>query len=288
MNKRKLLTLALTLCMVAILAIGGTLAYFTDKDYAKNVMTFGNVEIVQQEHERTFDAAGKTTGLKEFTDGKVLLPIVGSAQGEKDQYGMPVAKNYIDKIVTVRNEGKSDAWIRTFILMPKNLVNNQNGNLSESPLHTNLGNRFDETGNGLKNNMSVNDSLADWDWVYDSSAAAVGNVTINGCVYEVACHTVKAPIVAGDTTDPVLVGAYLDDNIDFDGTDYVMSTGGHTPTYTKITGIFETGAEDIKIYAYTQAVQAEGFETAEAAFTAAGMNETDGKPSIAFLADFEW
>ena len=32
MSKRKILSLALTLCMVAILAVGGTLAYFQDTD----------------------------------------------------------------------------------------------------------------------------------------------------------------------------------------------------------------------------------------------------------------
>ena len=46
MNKRKTLALALTLCMVAILAIGGSLAYFTDTTDAKvNAFTVGNVNI---------------------------------------------------------------------------------------------------------------------------------------------------------------------------------------------------------------------------------------------------
>ena len=45
MNKRKILTLALSICMVAILAIGGSLAYLTDTDKDVNVMTLGSVEI---------------------------------------------------------------------------------------------------------------------------------------------------------------------------------------------------------------------------------------------------
>jgi len=45
MNKKKLVTIAMALSMVAILAIGGTLAYFTSYDEASNVFTTGNVTI---------------------------------------------------------------------------------------------------------------------------------------------------------------------------------------------------------------------------------------------------
>ena len=49
MSKRKLLTLAMTVAMIAILAIGGTLAYFTDDEEATNTFTVGNVDIVLTE-----------------------------------------------------------------------------------------------------------------------------------------------------------------------------------------------------------------------------------------------
>ena len=45
MNKKKILSLALVVCVAAILAIGGTLAYFTDTDEATNTFTVGNVMI---------------------------------------------------------------------------------------------------------------------------------------------------------------------------------------------------------------------------------------------------
>lgn len=45
MSKRKILTLALALCMVAILAVSGTLAYFTAGDENTNTFTMGNVTI---------------------------------------------------------------------------------------------------------------------------------------------------------------------------------------------------------------------------------------------------
>lgn len=57
MNKRKILLLAAVLCMIAILAVGGTLAYFTDTtEVKKNVFTVGNVEIKLEEPK--WDAQG--------------------------------------------------------------------------------------------------------------------------------------------------------------------------------------------------------------------------------------
>lgn len=45
MNKRKILLLVALLSMVAILGVGGTLAYFTAEDSATNTFTVGNVKI---------------------------------------------------------------------------------------------------------------------------------------------------------------------------------------------------------------------------------------------------
>ena len=50
MSKRKILLVAAALCMIAILAVGGTLAYFTDTTEVKNnVFTVGNVKIKLEE-----------------------------------------------------------------------------------------------------------------------------------------------------------------------------------------------------------------------------------------------
>lgn len=49
MNKRKILILAMTLCMVAILAIGGTLAYFTDEADLTNTFVSGQIDITLDE-----------------------------------------------------------------------------------------------------------------------------------------------------------------------------------------------------------------------------------------------
>lgn len=90
MSKRKLLMLAVSLCMVAILAAGGTLAYFMDTDGATNVFTVGHIDI---ELDETFDP-----------DKAELMP-------GKD----------IEKIVNVNNIGANPAYVRVHIAIPSML-----------------------------------------------------------------------------------------------------------------------------------------------------------------------
>ena len=49
MNKKKLVVVIASIMMILTIAIGGTLAYFTDDEKADNVFTVGNVDIVLTE-----------------------------------------------------------------------------------------------------------------------------------------------------------------------------------------------------------------------------------------------
>ena len=55
--KKKIIALALVLCMVAVAVVGGTLAYFTADDSATNTFTVGNVTIDLVEEQ--WDAVGE-------------------------------------------------------------------------------------------------------------------------------------------------------------------------------------------------------------------------------------
>ena len=95
MKKKSILMAAIAVMLVAVLVVGGTLAYFTDTKSATNTFTVGNVGIELLEQQRKLNADGnKTTELEAFQQNQQLYPIVGSAQGEKDALGMPTAKNY--------------------------------------------------------------------------------------------------------------------------------------------------------------------------------------------------
>lgn len=49
MNKKKITTMVTAVAVCAMIAIGGTLAWFTDKGEVTNVVTFGNVDIKLEE-----------------------------------------------------------------------------------------------------------------------------------------------------------------------------------------------------------------------------------------------
>lgn len=117
--KKKITALALVICLLAVAVVGGTMAYFTDTDSAKNTMTIGSVEIKQIEQER--DANG---ALVPFTQNKPIVPSVGVINWADT--GVVIGghnqkvfsnKNAIDKFVSVENTGKSAAFVRTIIAL---------------------------------------------------------------------------------------------------------------------------------------------------------------------------
>lgn len=116
--KKKLVAFMLVISMLAVAVVGGTLAYFTDEDYAENVMVMGSVEIDQ--HEKELDEQGN---LVDFTQNKPVVPGVGAPKwGETITVGggrqkLMDVKNVIDKFVYVENTGTSNAYVRTIVAL---------------------------------------------------------------------------------------------------------------------------------------------------------------------------
>jgi len=73
---KKTIILCVALILALTLGLGGTLAYLTDTDADKNVMTVGRVQVVQNEQQRVEDGNGIFTSiLEQFEDDKMLLPV---------------------------------------------------------------------------------------------------------------------------------------------------------------------------------------------------------------------
>ena len=84
------------MCVVAVLAAGASLAYFTDKtDAANNTFTMGNVKITLDETDLTKDGGSRTPAGNTYTN---LYP------------GMDMVKDPI-----VHNTGRNDAWVRVIV-----------------------------------------------------------------------------------------------------------------------------------------------------------------------------
>lgn len=273
---KKILAMVLSLALVATLAISGTVAYLTDDESAVNVMTVGKVDILLHEEQRS-----ETGDLEDFEDNKNLMPAVGSAQGPKDDWGMPTPENYVDKIVRVENIGESPAYVRVFIGIPAALEESSTA-AGKNILHWNWGNRFDPDKTGAYNSSDAN-SPYNAQFPAPEFVKAVEIEDLNGkkILYNVYCFTRTEALEAdkGDEsmTAATLIGVYLDSAVDYCDEDGYYYFGSKDDTDNRITvnGLnspdsaaydFDNG---IHIPVFAQAVQSEGFDSAADAFAAA-------------------
>lgn len=254
--KKKLLAIGLAVAVLAVTIVGMSIAYFTDTDQETNVFTVGGVKVQLIERQRNADR----TALVPFEQNKVLMPIVGSAQGEQqtvDGVTLPTAKNYVDKIMTIKNTGESDAYVRIFVAVPTALQNGQTPNAPRyDVLHWNF--------NG--------DSCAPGQWTDEIVVA--NPIVINGVEYKIYSRTYTTALEKDEVTaTPAYIGFYLDKTVDM-----YIDSDTNEPVYTVDWGngngpevINYNLSNGVNIPVFVQAVQAAGFDSAEAAFAASGL-----------------
>lgn len=184
--KKKIVAFMLVISMLAIALIGGTLAYFTDTEAAKNVMTVGNVDIEQIEQERC-----PTGGLQPYTQGQILLPMGGYDWEEVtvngDSFPVLASENALDKIVTVKNKGNSDAYVRTIVALE-------------------AGKSQDEAKSMWYHNLAVTDNADDIQVIGDDKNLYV---QIGDSWFAIVVYTYCDAIAPGDESVPSLTGVGL-------------------------------------------------------------------------------
>lgn len=249
--KKKIITSCLVVALLVVGIVGASLAYFTDKDKADNTFTVGKVKIQLNEQQRNAEG----TALEAFEQNKALNPIVGSAQGEKDKFGMPTAKNYVDKMVTVTNTGSKDAYIRAYFAIPSALDDGEESfNAGLNVLHFNFGNK-------VKDGTVTTTYENEWFW----KTAGKWNyfeTTIDGIAYNVYYADYATAVPAGQTTEQFVQGVYLDKSFD------IKSDGAYA-FGKKLT--LDEGWDWSKVTCpvFAVAVQADGFDNAAQAMDAA-------------------
>ena len=290
--KKRILTVALVLALLAT-CFAGTYAYLMDTDEAVNTMTMGNVDIEQYEYERAKDEDGnlKTDDidginsyvLTEYVNDKALYPAIipngGTVNGvtwdyddtrvrmtQVDSWGTAdvfVTPNAVDKFVTVKNTGKSDAYVRTLIALEVGDAELVDKNYPDQDLIS-LEIRAGEEPNGKQ----------PWTFGYQDY------VTIEGTKYLVmeviytgadlgdgTWRHENGVLPAGETTYPSLCQVY-------------MASRATNEDVEKLDGN-DNGKYDILVL--SQAVQAQGFENAQIALdTAFGTVEEN---AATWLAD---
>ena len=247
--KKKITAIFLCVALAAIAVAGASLAYFTDTDNETNTFTVGNVQIELIEQQRGED------GLEDFEQNKKLYPVVGSAQGEKDEYGMPTAKNYVDKMVTIENTGSEKAYIRAYFAIPSALDDGyETFNAGMNVLHFNFGNKVVDG--------AVSSTYgAEWNWQHDGKWNYF-ETTIDGIKYNVYFADYFEAVDAGAVTEQFVQGVYLDKTFDMkDGKAYAFGKE------VSLDAGWDWSKVSCPVFAI--ACQAEGFDNAADAMDAA-------------------
>ena len=230
MNLKKVMLGATAVALSAAVSIGATLAYLTDTDEDVNVMTLGDVYIDQIEQERVDDAENQDQ-LVDFEQNKPLLPAVypdsSIPWADESEWVVPSDQawkvvednsNVLDKFVTVKNTGKSDAYVRTIfaIEVGKDAVNDKFVHL-------------------VTNSINIKEG-ATWTWEWPD-----GVVEIDGDYYALGVATYTGVLAPDATTIPSLKQIYMDK--------------------TATNEDFEKFGDTYEILVFSQAVQADGFDS---------------------------
>ena len=233
--KKKIIALSITAVLIISAVVGGTFAYLTDKDYAENVMVLGNVDIIQNEYEH--DASG---ALVSFTQNKPLYPYVGNVSwADTGAYRSFAMENVVDKYVTVKNTGKSDAYVRTIFAF-------QMGDFTIEEFDKYIGISANYA------NGSAFQAPGTWNWEVEVADAMV--VEFEGERYCIIAAVHENAIAKDEETIPSLLQVYLTNTAD---NAEVAKLNAHSTDYT------------YDILALSQAAQTNGFTSAADALNTA-------------------
>lgn len=200
MNKKKLLTIAMVLSMAAILAIGGTIAYFTDTDQEPNVFTIGKVNIDL---------------IEDFP-----LDTDTNKDGENDAAKLIPGKR-LKKEVRVKNESDSEpAYVRVHVAIPSILDSGSEDNPEfaayNNTLHVNFTAASAQEGmwSQLQNSEQVGPNTNYPNWPGNGGTYNFYQAKIEKVDYNVYVYTYETALKAGETTqEPAITQVYLDTKI---------------------------------------------------------------------------
>lgn len=230
-NKKKLVSLVIVLALAVTSLVGGTLAYFTDTDDAKNVMTLGGVDIMQNEQQHTIDEEVDNCdnplvdvaddGFETFVQDKPLMPMVDKrAEGDEavvEGYFNPLMRNVVDKIVTVSNVADAEsinkeAYVRTIFAFE-----------GRSDVH-------DAYIGILKTDADVVDESTTWTFEYvnetytEAGELVARMVEIDGVTYTIAEAVYHPVLNPAETTVPSLRQIFLAPTADNEVQDWFGET----------------------------------------------------------------
>lgn len=240
--KKRLVTFSCA-AILLIMAIGGsTIAYFTDTDSKTNTFTYGDVDITLLEN-----------GQKDPIDKTEFLPITNIDKPTADDH-------YVEKDVTVQNSSSqdTDVYIRTFIAVPSKLYTSR-------ALHLVFEKEFDDawTLSGMYERYIGEAS--------EQNTYVVLAYTYTGTNTTDGYKADAGRLEKGSKTTSLLKGVYTDARADVRNNEVIMwnAVGNMSDGYTRTGYMLNPGTRKFEIHVNTQAVQADGFQSAAEAFATA-------------------
>ena len=277
--KKKLTVIFLCVALAAIAIVGASLAYFTDTKSATNTFTVGNVKIDLIEskfHREGNDNSGDTTipdpthkvvaddgmtyvakGHTMFTDDEIKADAATyqadylAVKGENMVPGRGVAK-----CPYVVNTGANDAYIRIRVMVPS-AANNDFVAVKDGGVITNqwcsssfsTGEFIDKKGGGWNNAPAIDKA----------------SVTKDGVTYDVYTFTRVKPLAAGKMTE-WNVWNFIGINKNATSADVQKAIDAGAIKVAETDGGAKTMTLNVLVEA--DAIQAEGFANADAAWAA--------------------
>lgn len=221
-SKAKIMTAA---CLIAILSLGGTLAYMTDYELAKNKFTVGSVDF--NLYETSWDG--------ELPDGTYATPsdATPSDATASDALGIQEAENmYAGKVIpkdpAIKNNSKNDAYVRMTVKVPVATVSTA-----------------DRYGNLFYGGQAVKTELFSYQVNWDCGMRLLSPYPVEGDGYRIYEYIYtgggnrEIPVPAGHDIPPLfntvtfanVVGGQIDENTEFIDVDFkaIQSGGFNSP-----------------------------------------------------------
>ena len=158
-------------------------------------------------------------------------------------------------MVTVKNTGSEDAYIRAYFAIPSVLDDGyETFNAGKNTLHFNFGNKVN--GDVISSTEGV-----EWNWMHDGKWNYF-ETTIDGIKYNVYYADYYQPVAAGASTEQFVQGVYLDKSFE-------MKEDGAYAFNGKL--VLDEGWDwnNVSCPVFAVACQAGGFDNASEAITAA-------------------
>ena len=273
--KKKALTIGLVAVIAVMAVAGASLAYLTDTDEANNTFTLGNVSIKLIEstyHREGNDNAGDasvidptatasgmtyvTNGHKIFTDDEILANAETYAEYlDRRGNGMLPGRNAV-KCPYVVNTGANDAYIRIRVLVPT-AANNDFVNVNDGGVIVNQ---------WCSTSMISGEFVAAGGYPGDANSPAIKRgVTIDGVTYDEYVFVRNEALEAGKMTE-WNVWNFIGISKAADAADIQKAIDAGALTNTD-------GTIGFNVLVQADAIQAEGFADAAAAFAAFDANK---------------